>query len=154
MENFINKKSFYFKFGKSNETAIEAGLYIPPCNFNLTNTAGDVVSLGINIKSGDYLLAGIQIKKDASVTLKDFEEIKAKWQKKKVELQNAFQDQIRKRSNLKEALNVKFLLFIINEEMNRKTGKMESWKKTGVDLGENEIIVFFSDRGNNPKLFN
>ena len=118
MENFINKKSFYFKFGKSNETAIEAGLYIPPCNLNLTKSASNIDSLNININSGDHLLAAIQIKKGASVTQKELKDIYEKWQKKKVELQNAFQDQIRTRSDFKIILNIKFLLFIINEKMN------------------------------------
>ena len=136
MKNFEESKPFFFACKKSNQTSIEAGVYLPPNRLKFQKSDKTVISLEPNFNSGEAILAGIQTKKDVAVTLEEYSNIISKWNQTKIQIENEL--------NRKE-IKVKFVLFIFNESMSRNDGKVILWKQKSAT---NEVIVFFTDINN------
>ena len=88
--------------------------------------------MDIDFQSGEYIFAGVQIKKDAIVTEKDHDEIIKKWHDKKQEIGLLIKKEMESKN---KHIHVKFVLFLINESSDQKTGKDKS----------EDVVVFFSD---------
>ena len=75
LDNLEQGKTFYVRFEKTTEKALEAGIFISPQNRAITKSNNTVKSLDVDLEIGDYIFAGIQDKKDTGVTVKQYEEI-------------------------------------------------------------------------------
>ena len=148
-KNFIKDKTFYVRFEKSNQEGLEAGLFIPHQNRVISKSKHDAILLNIDVQSDDYMFAGIQVKKDAAVTVTKYEDIIKKWQRMKKEIGDFIGNKMK---NHDKPIKVKFLLFIFNESFDRKTGKVRLWNINKTLLDEN-VIVFFSDAKQNSSFF-
>lgn len=131
-------KTFYVRFEKISEKALDAGIFLSPQSRIITKSNNTVKTLDVNIEIGDYVFAGIKIIKDTVVTVKQYEEIIKKWSEVKREMENLLTNKIK---NQKEQIKIKFVLFIFNESSDRKTGKQVIWNIQGKE----DVIVFFSD---------
>jgi len=138
----VNKgKNFYVRFEKTNEKGIEAGIFLSPEKWVNTKSDNKVKSLSIDVQSGDYIFAGIQVKKDTEVTVKHYEEIIQKWQGIKQQIGDLIEKKMKSKN---DPMKVKFVLFIFTEGFDRKTGKETIWNIKN-EFAKEDVIVFFSD---------
>jgi len=141
-ENFKEKeeKALYFRCIKTNELGIDGGLLIPFNKISFVKSNEDLKTFQMDLDREKYLFAGIQIKNDIGVTIKEYNDIVDKWYKKKKEIETLWNIHLKKKVN--------FLFFIFNESFDEKTGKTvkigekTEWK---VNMRENDVIVFFTD---------
>ena len=140
LENLEQGKSFYVRFEKTTEKALEAGIFISPQSRAIRNSNNTTKSLDLDLEIGDYIFAGIQAKKDTVVTFKQYEEVINKWLEVKNEIENLMANKMKIQ---KEPIKVKFFLFLFNESLDRKTGKQVIGNIQG--KGKEDVIVFFSD---------
>ena len=118
------------------QKGIDAGIYIPHNKLKITKSNEKLLTLEPSFKAGDSIFAGIQIKKDFSVTLKEYKEILQKWEDTKLKIQVLLAT---------EKVSLNFVLFIFNESFCRETGKINLSLNLSIN---HDVIVFFMDTKN------